>query len=70
MIVFKHWMTLVGKVVHPVTPNGGIFNLLTAYNEENAEAPIDLQLGESGNFAQRFQALNDECRMQLLCRLT
>lgn len=51
---------LVGKVVHPVTPNGGIYNLLTAYNEENPEAPIDLQLGESGNFAQRFQALNDE----------
>lgn len=51
---------LVGKVVHPVTPNGGIFNLLTAYNEEHTEAPIALQLGESGNFAQRFQALNDE----------
>lgn len=51
---------LVGKVVHPVTPNGGIFNLLTAYNEEHPEAPIALQLGESGNFAQRFQALNDE----------
>lgn len=50
---------LVGKVVHPVTPNGGIFNLLTAYNEENPDAPIDLQLGESGNFAQRFQALHD-----------
>ncbi len=51
---------LVGKVVHPVTPNGGIFNLLTAYNEEHPDAPIDLQLGESGNFAQRFQALHDE----------
>lgn len=50
---------LVGKTVHPVTPNGGIFNLLTAYNEENADAQIDLQLGESGNFAQRFQALHD-----------
>lgn len=50
---------LVGKTVHPVTPNGGIFNLLTAYNEEHPEAPLDIQLGESGNFAQRFQALHD-----------
>lgn len=51
---------LVGKTVHPVTPNGGIFNLLTAYNEEHLDNQIDIQLGESGNFAQRFQALNDE----------
>ena len=51
---------LVGKTVHPVTPNGGIFNLLTAYNEEHPDNQIDIQLGESGNFAQRFQALNDE----------
>lgn len=51
---------LVGKTVHPVTPNGGIFNLLTAYNEEHPGNQIDIQLGESGNFAQRFQALNDE----------
>lgn len=50
---------LVGKTVHPVTPNGGIFNLLTAYNEAHPDAQIDIQLGESGNFAQRFQALND-----------
>lgn len=50
---------LVGKKVHPVTPNGGIFNLLTAYNEAHPDAQIDIQLGESGNFAQRFQALND-----------
>lgn len=46
--------------VHPVTPNGGIFNLLTAYNEENPDNQIDIQLGESGNFAQRFQALDEE----------
>ncbi|MBM6613442.1 transporter substrate-binding domain-containing protein [Desemzia sp. RIT804] len=50
---------LVGKTVHPVTPNGGIFNLLTDYNEAHPDAQIDIQLGESGNFAQRFQALND-----------
>lgn len=50
---------LVGKMVHPVTPNGGIFNLLTDYNEAHPDAPIEIQLGESGNFAQRFQALND-----------
>jgi L-cystine transport system substrate-binding protein len=45
--------------VHPVTPNGGIFNLLTSYNEENPDNQIDIQLGESGNFAQRFQALDE-----------
>lgn len=50
---------LSDKTVHPVTPNGGIFNLLTAYNEENPDNQIDIQLGESGNFAQRFQALHD-----------
>lgn len=50
---------LVGKTVHPVTPNGGIFNLLTNYNNEHTDAPIEIQLGESGNFAQRFQALHD-----------
>lgn len=32
---------------------------MTAYNEEHPNAQIDIQLGESGNFAQRFQALND-----------
>ena len=50
---------LVGVTVHPVTPNGGIFNLLTSYNEENPDNQIDIQLGEAGNFAQRFQALHD-----------
>lgn len=49
---------LPGKTVHPVTPNGGIFNLLTAYNEENPDNQIDLQLGESGNFSERFQAID------------
>lgn len=45
--------------VHPVTPNGGIFNLLTRYNEENPDNQIDIQLGESGDYAQRFQALDE-----------
>lgn len=50
---------LVGKTVHPVTPNGGIFNLLTAYNDEHPDNQIEIQLGESGDFAQRFQALDE-----------
>lgn len=45
--------------VHPVTPNGGIFNLLTKYNEENPDNQINIQKGESGDFAQRFQALDE-----------
>ncbi|MBG9983595.1 transporter substrate-binding domain-containing protein [Aerococcaceae bacterium DSM 111022] len=50
---------LSGKVVHPVTPNGGIFNLLTQYNEENPDNQIEIQLGESGSYAQRYQDLHE-----------
>ena len=50
---------LSDATVHPVTPNGGIFNLLTRYNEENPDNQIDIQLGESGDYAQRFQALDE-----------
>ncbi|KAA9234505.1 MULTISPECIES: transporter substrate-binding domain-containing protein [Aerococcus] len=49
---------LTDKKVHPVTPNGGIFNLLTAYNEAHPDNQIDIQLGESGSFAERFQAVD------------
>lgn len=50
---------LAGKRVHPVTPRGGIYNLLTDYNEANPDNQIDIQLGEAGDFAQRFQALHE-----------
>lgn len=50
---------LVGKTLSPVTANGGIFNLLTKYNEENPDKQITINLGESGELAERFQKLND-----------
>lgn len=50
---------LSGKIVHPVTPNGGIFNYLTEYNEENPDNQIEIQLGESGSEAQRYQAIHE-----------
>lgn len=50
---------LVGLNLYPVTANGGIYNLLTEYNEENPDAQITINKGESGDIAQRFQAVND-----------
>lgn len=50
---------LTDKKVHPVTPNGGIFNLLTEYNEDHPDKKIDIQLGKSGDFAQQFQAIDE-----------
>lgn len=50
---------LAGKKIHPVTPHGGIYNLLVAYNEEHPDNQLDIQLGESGDFAQRFTALDE-----------
>src|SRR5690625_982439 len=45
--------------VHPVTPNGGMYNLLVEYNENNPDNQIDIQVGESGNYAERFRALDE-----------
>ena len=50
---------LTNVKVHPVTPNGGMYNLLVEYNENHPDNQIDIQLGDSGNYAERFQALND-----------
>ncbi|KXT77752.1 transporter substrate-binding domain-containing protein [Streptococcus sp. DD13] len=50
---------LVGIKLHPVTANGGIYNLLTQYNKEHPNAQITINKGESGDIAQRFQAVND-----------
>ena len=50
---------LVGKTLSPVTPNGGIYNLLTKYNEKNPDNQVTINLGESGELAERFQKLHD-----------
>ncbi|MCQ8267217.1 transporter substrate-binding domain-containing protein [Streptococcus suis] len=50
---------LVGRKISPVTANGGIFNLLTTYNNKNKDNQITIPLGESGELAQRYQGLAD-----------
>lgn len=40
---------LFGKKIVPVTPNGGIYNLLTTYNEEHTDAQLTIELSD-GSF--------------------
>lgn len=50
---------LKGYTLAPVPPNGGLYNLLTAYNEENPDATVDFSTAESVPIAERFQQLLD-----------
>jgi len=50
---------LVGKNVAPVTPSGGIFNLLTTWNTEHPAAQIKIQTNDSLTQAQLLQGVND-----------
>ena len=47
---------LVGKKLSPVSPNGGIFNLLTAYNNEH-EQKITIETQEGLTAADRYKDL-------------
>ncbi len=47
---------LVGKVVAPVSPNGGIFNFLTAYNNTH-DAKINITTQEGLSAADRYKDL-------------
>lgn len=47
---------LVGKKVAPVSPNGGIFNLLTAYNSEH-DKKITIETQEGLATADRYQGI-------------
>jgi ABC-type amino acid transport substrate-binding protein len=49
---------LVGKSLVPSTPNGGIFNLLTRYNEEHPGAAITITTGEGVSLADRFKSVD------------
>lgn len=49
---------LVGKNVAPSSPNGGIYNLLTAYNEEHPNAQITVNTAEGISVADRFKSLD------------
>ena len=49
---------LVGKKVVPVSPNGGIFNLLTAYNTEHADKQITIETAEGVSVADRYKSVD------------
>jgi ABC-type amino acid transport substrate-binding protein len=49
---------LVGKRLVPSTPNGGIFNLLTQYNEAHPNAQITITTGEGISLADRFRSVD------------
>ncbi len=50
---------LVSKKVAPVTPNGGIFNLLTEYNTAHPDAKITIQTSENATTAEKLQGIED-----------
>jgi L-cystine transport system substrate-binding protein len=50
---------LVGKNVAPVTPSGGIYNLLTTWNTDHPSAQIKIQTSDSVTQAQLLQGVND-----------
>ena len=53
---------LVGKKISPVTPNGGIYTLLTSYNEEHPDVPLTFETSEDIAVAERFASLDaGEC---------
>ncbi len=50
---------LVGKKVSPPSPNGGIYNLLTEYNEEHPDAKIDFETADGAAIADRFTDISN-----------
>lgn len=50
---------LVGKKVSPPSPNGGIYNLLTEYNEAHPDNPITFETADGSTVADRFKEIND-----------
>jgi L-cystine transport system substrate-binding protein len=49
---------LVGKNVVPSSPNGGIYNLLTTYNQEHRDAQITVNTAEGASLADRFLSVD------------
>ncbi|MFC3419034.1 transporter substrate-binding domain-containing protein [Salinicoccus hispanicus] len=51
---------LAGKKVVPVTPTGGVYNLLNAYNEEHPDDQIEFDTSDGGiPTSDRLQEVND-----------
>lgn len=51
---------LQGKKLAPVPPNGGIYNLLVNYNEQNPNAAVSFSTAENVPIANRFKELLDK----------
>ena len=51
---------LAGKKVVPSTPNGGIFNLLTQYNQEHPDAQITIETAEGVSIADRYKSVDSK----------
>lgn len=54
----KSLADLVGKKVVPVSPNGGIFNLLTEYNTAHPDAQITIETAEGVSVADRYKSVD------------
>ncbi len=50
---------LVGKKISPPAPNGGIYNLLTTYNEEHPDAQLEFGTREGKELVEVFQEISD-----------
>lgn len=51
---------LKGKSLAPVPPNGGIYNMLTAYNKAHPDTAVRFTTAENVSIANRFKELLDE----------
>lgn len=49
---------LVGKKVVPSSPNGGMYNLLTSYNNEHPDAQIKIETADGVALADRFKSVD------------
>ncbi|RYQ18694.1 ABC transporter substrate-binding protein [Bifidobacterium pseudolongum subsp. globosum] len=50
---------LVGKKIAPISPNGGVNKLLTAYNEQHVDSPIAITRQDNVQAADSFKGLID-----------
>lgn len=50
---------LVGKKITPPSPNGGIYNLLTEYNEAHPDNPLTFETADGTTIADRFKEIDN-----------
>ncbi len=50
---------LAGKKISPPSPNGGIYNLLTTYNEEHPDNQLEFGTREGKELAEVFREISD-----------